>query len=252
MIQFGILRTVKSKKTERTVTSKIEKSRGLSNLQRRYFIQFDRNPGNSLLLTNCFCLGGKNRPFLAPESDYANAYDPAQLNGLVRQVVTEPQELVSAVPTFACLTATQKTNATRRTIKVYSTKPCPSSSTTNLFRNSIILSPPFFTTIDQQVLSPDRRLTNYERPSFEDLSSCWLAERADIMPVISDHIFQRLTGIRPIFCKLSLTKVTGSLNEVSQSAQPRSHKHAEFQPRKKRCVNRPPLRCRKCATWIGT
>ena len=71
-------------------------------------------------------------------------YDPAQLNGLVRQVVTEPQELVNAVSTFAVLTATQKTNATRRTIKVYSTKPCPSSSTTNLFKNSIILSPPFF------------------------------------------------------------------------------------------------------------
>ncbi len=72
-------------------------------------------------------------------------YDPlAQLNGLVRQLVTEPQELVNAVSTFAVLTATQKTNATRRTIKVYSTKPCPSSSTTNLFKNSIILSPPFF------------------------------------------------------------------------------------------------------------
>jgi hypothetical protein len=142
---------------------------------------------------------------------------------VVRQFVTEPQEVDNAPPTFAVLTATQKTNATRRTIKVYSTKPCPSSSTTNLFRNSIILSPPFFTTIDQQVLSRDRRLTNYERPSFEDLSSCWLAEKAVIMPVISDHIFQRLTGIRPIFCKLSLTKVTGSLNEVSQSAQPRSH-----------------------------
>ena len=147
MIQFGILRTVKSKKTARTVTSKIEKSRGLSNLQRRYFIQFDRNPGNSLLLTHCFCLGGKNRPFLAPESDCANAYD-AQLNGLVRHEVTEPQEVDNAPPTFAVLTATQKTNATRRTIKVYSTKPCPSSSTTNLFRNSIIVSPPFFTTID--------------------------------------------------------------------------------------------------------
>jgi hypothetical protein len=222
MIQFGILRTVKSKKTERTVTSKIEKSRGLSNLQRRYFIQFDRNQGNSLFLINCFCLGGKNRPFLAPESDYANAYD-AHVIGVLRQLVTEPQDVDNAPPMFTVLTATQKTNATRRTIKVYSTKPCPSSSTTNLFRNSIILSPPFFTTIDQQVLNPDRRLTNYERLSFEDLSSCWLAERADIMPVISDHIFQRLTGIRPIFCKLSLTKVTGSLNEVSQSAQPRSH-----------------------------
>jgi hypothetical protein len=107
------------------------------------------NPAILLFLTLCFCLGSKNRPFLAPESNDANAYDPAQLNGVVRQVVTEPQEFDNAVPTFACLTATQKTNATRRTIKVYSTKPCPSSSTTNLFRNSIVLSPPFFMTIDR-------------------------------------------------------------------------------------------------------
>src|SRR5262249_58392602 len=68
-------------------------------------------------------------------------YDPAQPNGSVRHVVTDPQEVDKAPPTFAVLTATQKTNATRSTIKVYSTKPCPSSSTTNLFRSSIILSP---------------------------------------------------------------------------------------------------------------
>jgi hypothetical protein len=38
IIQFGILRTVKSKKTERKVTSKIETSRGLSNLQSHYLV----------------------------------------------------------------------------------------------------------------------------------------------------------------------------------------------------------------------
>jgi hypothetical protein len=87
-------------------------------------------------------------PAASPARDWA-LYDPAQPNGSVRHVVTEPQEVDNAPPTFAVLTATQKTNATRRTIKVYSTKPCPSSSTTNLFRNSIIISPPFFNTIDE-------------------------------------------------------------------------------------------------------
>src|SRR5215468_3434949 len=82
----------------------------------------------------------------SPARDRA-LYDPAQPNGSVRHVVTDPQEVDNAPPTFAVLTATQKTNATRSTIKVYSTKPCPSSSTTNLFRSSIILSPPFFTTL---------------------------------------------------------------------------------------------------------
>lgn len=53
------------------------------------------------------------------------------------------------------------------------------------------------------------------------------------MPVISNHIFQSLTGDKTRFLKISLTKVTGSLNEVSQSAQSRSHKHVEFQARKR-------------------
>jgi hypothetical protein len=107
------------------------------------------NPAILLFLTLCFCLGGKNRPFLTPELDHQQMPYDAQANGPVRQLVTEPQEVDNAPPTFADLTATQKTNATRRTIKVYSTKPCPSSSTTNLFRNSMVLSPPFFMTIDR-------------------------------------------------------------------------------------------------------
>jgi hypothetical protein len=48
---------------------------------------------------------------------------------------------------------------------------------------------------------------------------CWVAEKAVIMPVIPDYIFQSLTALRTNFCKISLTKVTGYLNEVSQSAQ---------------------------------
>ena len=43
------------------------------------------------------------------------------------------------------------------------------------------------------------------------------------MPVISGYIFQRLTGIRRRFWNIFLTKVTCSLNEVSQNAQSRSH-----------------------------
>ena len=70
IIQFGILRTVKSKKTARTVTSKIEKSSGLSNLQRRYFIKFDRIWAQFFQPVRFrFCLGDKTRPFLAPKAN---------------------------------------------------------------------------------------------------------------------------------------------------------------------------------------
>ncbi len=34
---------------------------------------------------------------------------------------------------------------------------------------------------------------------FEYLSSCWFAEKAVIMPVISDYTFQSLTGIKTKF-----------------------------------------------------
>ena len=42
------------------------------------------------------------------------------------------------------------------------------------------------------------------------------------MPVISYYIFQSLTGLRANFCRISLTKLTDSLDEVSQSAQSQS------------------------------
>ncbi len=77
---------------------------------------------------------------------HAKTYEPDV--GLLSASTILVQELLSAWFAFVLLIATQKTNATRRTIKVYSTKPCPSSSTTNLFSSSIVLSPPFFTTID--------------------------------------------------------------------------------------------------------
>jgi hypothetical protein len=63
--------------------------------------------------------------------------------GFDRQVEMSPQLLDSWFPTLVLLIATQKTKATRRTIRVYSTKPCPSSSTINLLKSSISISPPF-------------------------------------------------------------------------------------------------------------
>lgn len=63
------------------------------------------------------------------------------LVGLDKQPDTFVQAPLSAVPIFVLLTATQKTKATRRTINVYSTKPCPSSSIKNLFRISIVRHP---------------------------------------------------------------------------------------------------------------
>ena len=72
IIQFGILRTVKSKKTERTVTSKIEKSSVLNNLKRHYF-EFVPSPTLTckskpcLFLTGLSVFGGKNRQILAPK-----------------------------------------------------------------------------------------------------------------------------------------------------------------------------------------
>ena len=65
-------------------------------------------------------------------------HDPPQAVGSARQSETSPHESVSWLPMFVDLTATQKTNATKRTIKVYSTKPWPSSSTTNRLNKFII------------------------------------------------------------------------------------------------------------------
>ena len=46
-----------------------------------------------------------------------------QAEGFVRQSVTSVHDAVRALPMLVPFTATQKTNATKRTIKVYSTKP---------------------------------------------------------------------------------------------------------------------------------
>lgn len=52
-----------------------------------------------------------------------------------------PQLVDNWLPIWVSLIATQKTNATRRTIRVYSTRPWPSSSTINLLKSSILLHP---------------------------------------------------------------------------------------------------------------
>src|SRR5713226_3036536 len=52
-----------------------------------------------------------------------------------------PQLVDNWSPILVSLIATQKTKATRRTIRVYSTRPCPSSSTINLLKSSIIIHP---------------------------------------------------------------------------------------------------------------
>src|SRR5215813_825903 len=43
--------------------------------------------------------------------------------------------------------------------------------------------------------------------------------------VTSRYIFQKLDGDKTKFCKISLTKVTGSLNELSQNPQYGIHAH---------------------------
>ena len=129
-----------------------------------------------LFLTSASVFGGKNQPDSCPQAEHhPNTYEPVQFPaGVSTQLLTFVQALVRLSPMFVFLIPSQKTNATRRTINVYSTKPCPSSSTTNLFKSSIVLSP----------LSS---------------SSSWFVEKADIMPVNSDHIFPTLMGIRPPF-----------------------------------------------------
>jgi hypothetical protein len=49
--------------------------------------------------------------------------EESQLDGLLTQAVTLLQPLANPFPMFVFLTATQKTRATSRTIKVYSTRP---------------------------------------------------------------------------------------------------------------------------------
>jgi hypothetical protein len=50
-------------------------------------------------------------------------------------------------------------------------------------------------------------------------------EKAQSMPAFRGHIFPGLTRTIPKYCGISLTKVTGSLNEPSQNAQWRADHH---------------------------
>src|SRR4029078_5696271 len=63
--------------------------------------------------------------------------DEVQDEGSLTQTVTLPQPLANSLPMFVFLMATQKTKATKTTIKVYSTKPWPSSSTQRRFKSSM-------------------------------------------------------------------------------------------------------------------
>src|ERR1044071_3116916 len=69
--------------------------------------------------------------------------DEVQDDGSLTQTVTLLQPLANSLPIFVFLIATQNTKATKTTINVYSTKPCPSSSTTKRFKRFIMISPPF-------------------------------------------------------------------------------------------------------------
>ena len=55
-----------------------------------------------------------------PDKSYE---DEVQLSGVPTQAVTLLQPLAKPLPMLVFLMATQKTSATRTTIKVYSTKP---------------------------------------------------------------------------------------------------------------------------------
>jgi hypothetical protein len=61
--------------------------------------------------------------------------------GFARQSLMLLQLVLNVLPMLVSLIATQKTKATRRTIRVYSTRPCPSSSTINLLKSSISVHP---------------------------------------------------------------------------------------------------------------
>ncbi len=93
-----------------------------------------------------FRLWGQESADSCPQIEHhPNAYEPVQFPvGVSTQSLIFNQALARLFPILVFLIPSQKTNATRRTINVYSTKPCPSSSTTNLFKSSIVLSPPFF------------------------------------------------------------------------------------------------------------
>lgn len=64
----------------------------------------------------------------------------AHEKGALTQFCTRDHPFAKLVPMFVSLTPIQKTNATRRTTKVYSTRPCPSSSLYSRLNNSILWS----------------------------------------------------------------------------------------------------------------
>lgn len=76
-----------------------------------------------------------------PIADYE---DEEQFAASPTQAVILLQPAANPLPMLVFLIATQKTRATRTTIKVYSTKPCPSSSTNKRFKSSILISPPSY------------------------------------------------------------------------------------------------------------
>jgi hypothetical protein len=58
--------------------------------------------------------------------------------GALRQSATIFRSFASVSPTLVFFTPIQKTNATKKTMSVYSTKPCPSVSATNLLKTFIL------------------------------------------------------------------------------------------------------------------
>src|SRR5947208_9090803 len=62
----------------------------------------------------------------------------SQLEGVPTQAVILLQPEAKPLPISVFLMATQKTRATKTTINVYSTKPWPSSSTSNRLKSSLI------------------------------------------------------------------------------------------------------------------
>lgn len=64
----------------------------------------------------------------------------AHEKGALTQFCTLDHPFAKLVPMFVSLTPIQKTNATKRTTKVYSTRPCPFSSLYSRLNNSILWS----------------------------------------------------------------------------------------------------------------
>ena len=68
-------------------------------------------------------------------------YDPElQENGVVTQSVILLQLLARSPPTLVSFMATQKTKATKKTMSMYSTNPCPSPLASNFLKTLILLT----------------------------------------------------------------------------------------------------------------